>query len=142
MSTEDETNPTNCVQCGRPSKKYYRIRQEDRVWRVSLARSSAAQYPMLSTSSTQIRLFYLLRNLLRKQGLSGKAREIIIQALIVSHLSYALPAFAGLHVARFNAFFANLLDEVLLTEYLILKLSYVMLRSYCLSTSRTKQNIV
>ena len=39
------------------------------------------------------RLFLL--NLLKKQGLSGKAREIIFQALIISRLSYALPAFAG-----------------------------------------------
>ena len=68
-----------------------------------------------------------LFNLLKKQGLSGKALEIIFQALIISHLIYALPAIAGflscLHVARFNAFFANLLDWVSLTEFFILKLS-------------------
>jgi hypothetical protein len=51
---------------------------------------------------------YLL-NMLKKQGLSGKAREIIFQALIISRLSYALPAYSGFlscsHIARFNAVF-------------------------------------
>ena len=40
------------------------------------------------------RLMFLL-NLLKKQGLSGKARETIFQALIISRLIYALPAFVG-----------------------------------------------
>ena len=40
------------------------------------------------------RLMFLL-NLLKKQGLSGKALEIIFQALIITRLIYALPAFAG-----------------------------------------------
>ena len=62
-------------------------------------------------------------NLLKKQGLSGKAREIIFQALIISRLSYALPSFVGflscLHVARFNAFFRKsfrwgLIDRIFL----------------------------
>ena len=72
------------------------------------------------------RLFLL--NLLKKQGLSGKAREIIFQALIISRLSYALPSFAGflscLHVARFNAFFRKsfrwgLIDRIFDFETLI-----------------------
>ena len=72
------------------------------------------------------RLFLL--NLLKKQGLSGKAREIIFQALIISRLSYALPAFAGflscLHVARFNAFFRKsfrwgVIDRIFYFETLI-----------------------
>jgi hypothetical protein len=41
--------------------------------------------------------------------LSDKAREIVFQALIISRLTYAMPAFAGflscLHIARFNAVF-------------------------------------
>jgi hypothetical protein len=67
-----------------------------------------------------------LPNLLRKQGLSGKPHEIIFQALIISRYSYALPAFGFLscmHVAHFNAFFANLLNGVSLTEFFILKFS-------------------
>jgi hypothetical protein len=36
-----------------------------------------------------------LLNWLRKKGSSGKAREIILQALIISRPIYALPAFAG-----------------------------------------------
>jgi hypothetical protein len=37
------------------------------------------------------RLFLL--NLLRKQGLSDKAREIVFQALIISRLTYAIAWF-------------------------------------------------
>ena len=39
------------------------------------------------------RLFLL--NMLRKQGLSVKARDIIFHALVISRVTYALPAFAG-----------------------------------------------
>jgi hypothetical protein len=53
------------------------------------------------------RLFLI--NQLRKIGLSVKAREIVFHALIMSRLTYALPAFAGFlsccDIARFNAVF-------------------------------------
>jgi hypothetical protein len=54
------------------------------------------------------RLFLL--NLLRKQGLYDKAREFVFQALIISRLTHAMPAFGGfltcLNIARFNAVFS------------------------------------
>jgi hypothetical protein len=65
------------------------------------------------------RLFLL--HLLRKRGLSGKAREIIFQALIISRLSYVIPAFADflscLHVAQ--SFRWHIIDRIFYTETLI-----------------------
>jgi hypothetical protein len=53
------------------------------------------------------RLYLLL--LLKRQGLSPSALDVIFQAIVLSRFSYALPAFAGYlsaaDVARFNAFF-------------------------------------
>ena len=51
---------------------------------------------------------YLI-NQLRKTGLPVKAREVVFHSLIISHLLYALPAFAGFlsgaDIAHFNALF-------------------------------------
>jgi hypothetical protein len=68
--------------------------------------STALHVNNLLTIANQ-RLYLLL--LLKRQGLSPSALDIIFQAIIVSRFSYALPAFSGYlsaaDVARFNAFF-------------------------------------
>jgi hypothetical protein len=76
--------------------------------------------------------------LLRKQGLSGKAREIFY-ALIISRFSYALPAFAGflsrLHVTRFNAFFRKsfewgIMDRIFDAETLISCVQFRLIKRF------------